>query len=99
MAEHRPATAPEWSRPRLLGHGQPYLDELWQVSRPQAAAQIASLAGGDVQMVFEVPVPFIGSLQRNPAVSIAEVNSRFVPAGDARRRTRSPSTTAESASP
>ena len=42
---------------------------------PQAAAQIASLAGGDIQMVFEVPVPFIGSLQRNPAVSIVEVKS------------------------
>ena len=55
--------------------GKPYLDELWQVNLPQAAAQIASLAGGDVQMVFEVPVPFIGSLQRNPGVSVVEVKS------------------------
>jgi peptide/nickel transport system substrate-binding protein len=55
--------------------GRPYLDELWQVNVPQPATQVASLTGGDVQMIFEVPTSFIGSLQRNPAVSVVEVKS------------------------
>ena len=38
-----------WDKPR------PYLDELWQVNMPQPATQVASLSGGDVQMMFEVP--------------------------------------------
>ena len=46
----------------LLGQaGKPYLDELWQVNMPQPADPGARRsAGGDVQMMFEVPVPFIG---------------------------------------
>ena len=66
---------------------------------PQAATQVASLAGGDVQMMFEVPVPFIGSLERKPAVSIVEVKSpSFQPVVHG-CRTRSPSTTTGSAWP
>jgi peptide/nickel transport system substrate-binding protein len=76
IAEYRPGDRTRMVRnPDYWDAGKPYLDELWQVNLPQAATQIASLAGGDVQMVFEVPVPFIGSLQRNSAVSIVEVKS------------------------
>jgi peptide/nickel transport system substrate-binding protein len=76
MAEYRPG-----DRTRLLKNGEywdtgkPYLDELWQVNVPQAATQIASLSGGDVQMVFEVPISFVASLRRTPAVTVTEVKS------------------------
>ena len=58
-----------WDKPK------PYLDELWQVNMPQPATQVASLSGGDVQMLFELPVAFIGSLERAPGVSIVAVKS------------------------
>jgi len=58
-----------WDKPR------PYLDELWQVNIPQHPSQVASLSGGDVHMMFEVPVPFIGSLERSPGVSLVSVKS------------------------
>jgi peptide/nickel transport system substrate-binding protein len=58
-----------WDKPK------PYLDELWQVNMPQHATQVASLSGGDVQMMFEVPVAFLGSLERAPGVSIVAVKS------------------------
>jgi len=58
-----------WDRPR------PYLDELWQVNIPQHATQVAALSGGDVQMMFEVPVAFIGTLERAPGVSVGSVKS------------------------
>src|SRR5213595_207450 len=58
-----------WDRPR------PYLDELWQVNIPQHATQVAALSGGDVQMIFEVPVAFIGTLERAPGVSVGSVKS------------------------
>jgi peptide/nickel transport system substrate-binding protein len=58
-----------WDKPR------PYLDELWQVNMPQPATQVASLSGGDVQLMFEVPVPFIGSLEKSPGVSVVSVKS------------------------
>jgi peptide/nickel transport system substrate-binding protein len=44
-----------WDKPR------PYLDELWQVNVPQHASQVASLSGNDVQLMFEVSVPFIST--------------------------------------
>jgi len=76
LAEFRPGDrtrmvrfADYWDR------GRPYLDELWQVNVPQPATQVASLTGGDVQMMFEVPTSFIPSLQRNPAVGVVEVKS------------------------
>ncbi len=76
IAEYRPGDRTRMMRnPDYWDAGKPYLDELWQVNLPQAATQIASLAGGDVQMIFEVPVPFIGSLQRTTGVSIVEVKS------------------------
>ena len=58
-----------WDKPR------PYLDELWQVNIPQYPSQVASLSGGDVQLMFEVPVPFIASLERAPGVSVVSVKS------------------------
>jgi peptide/nickel transport system substrate-binding protein len=58
-----------WDKPR------PYLDELWQVNVPQHPSQVASVSGGDVQMMFEVPVPFIGALERAPGVSLVSVKS------------------------
>jgi peptide/nickel transport system substrate-binding protein len=58
-----------WDKPK------PYLDELWQVNIPQHATQVASLSGGDVQMMFEVPVAFIGTLERAPGVSLVAVKS------------------------
>jgi peptide/nickel transport system substrate-binding protein len=62
-------SADYWDKPR------PYLDELWQVNMPQPATQVASLSGGDIQMMFEVPVAFIGSLERAPGVSVVSVKS------------------------
>jgi len=58
-----------WDKPR------PYLDELWQVNMPQHATQVASLSGNDVQMMFEVPVAFIGTLEKTPGVSVVAVKS------------------------
>jgi len=58
-----------WDRPR------PYLDELWQVNMPQQATQVASLTGGDIQMMFEVPVAFIGVLEKARGVSVVSVKS------------------------
>jgi peptide/nickel transport system substrate-binding protein len=58
-----------WDKPR------PYLDELWQVNMPQHATQVASLSGGEVQHMFEVPVPFIGTLEKAPGVSVQSVRS------------------------
>ena len=58
-----------WDKPR------PYLDELWQVNVPQQATQVASLTGGDVHMMFEVPVPFIGTLTSARGVSVVSVKS------------------------
>jgi peptide/nickel transport system substrate-binding protein len=58
-----------WDKPK------PHLDELWQVNMPQHATQVASLSGGDVQMMFEVPVSLIGSLERTPGVSLVSVKS------------------------
>lgn len=58
-----------WDKPR------PYLDELWQVNMPQHATQVASLSGNDVQMMFEVPVAFIGTLEKAPGVSVVGVKS------------------------
>jgi peptide/nickel transport system substrate-binding protein len=58
-----------WDKPR------PYLNELWQVNVPQHASQVASLSGNDVQLMFEVPVPFISTLERAPGVSILSVKS------------------------
>lgn len=58
-----------WDKPR------PYLDELWQVNMPQHATQVASLSGGEVQMMFEVPVAFIGTLEKAPGVSVVSVKS------------------------
>jgi peptide/nickel transport system substrate-binding protein len=58
-----------WDKPR------PYLDELWQVNIPQHATQMAALSGGDVQMMFEVPVSLIGSLERTSGVSLVSVKS------------------------
>ncbi len=55
--------------------GRPYLDELWQVNIPQPASQVASLTGGDVQVMWEVPVAYIPSLERTPGVSLVEVKS------------------------
>ena len=76
LAEYRPGDRTRMVKnPDYWDTGKPYLDELWQVNLPQAAAQIASLAGGDVQMIFEVAVPFIPSLQRNAGVSVVEVKS------------------------
>lgn len=81
LAEFRPGErtrmvrfADYWDKPR------PYLDELWQVNVPQYPTQVASLSGGDVQMVFEVPVPLIGALERSPSVSvIATTSTSFQP--------------------
>jgi peptide/nickel transport system substrate-binding protein len=58
-----------WDQPR------PYLDELWQVNIPQPASQVASLTGGDVQLMWEVPVAYIPTLERSPGVSLVEVKS------------------------
>src|SRR5436309_6340390 len=58
-----------WDKPR------PYLEELWQVNIPQHASQVASLSGGDVQLMFELPLPFIGSLEPAPGVSLISVKS------------------------
>jgi peptide/nickel transport system substrate-binding protein len=58
-----------WDRPR------PFLDELWQVNIPQTASQVASLSGGDVQVMFEVPVAYVGTLERTPGVSVVAVRS------------------------
>ncbi len=58
-----------WDKPR------PYLDELWQVNMPQQATQVASLSGGDVHMMFEVPVAFIGTLEKARGVSLVSVKS------------------------
>ncbi|HZS34163.1 MAG TPA: ABC transporter substrate-binding protein [Methylomirabilota bacterium] len=58
-----------WDRPR------PYLDELWQVNMPQHPTQVASLSGNDVQVMFEVPVAFIGALEKAPGVSVVSVKS------------------------
>jgi peptide/nickel transport system substrate-binding protein len=55
--------------------GRPYLDEVWQVSLPQAAAQVAALAGGDVQAVLEAPVAYIRTLEQAAGVAIVEVKS------------------------
>lgn len=76
MAEFKPGErtrlvkfADYWDKPR------PYLDELWQVNMPQHATQVASLSGNDVQMMFEVPVPFLGTLEKAPGVSVVSVKS------------------------
>ena len=76
VAEFRPGErtrlvrfADYWDKPR------PYLAELWQVNIPQQPSQVASLSGGDVHMMFEVPVPFIASLERAPGVSLVSVKS------------------------
>jgi peptide/nickel transport system substrate-binding protein len=58
-----------WDAPR------PFLDELWQVNIPQAASQVASLSGGEVQVMFEVPVPYVATLERTPGVSVVSVKS------------------------
>jgi peptide/nickel transport system substrate-binding protein len=58
-----------WDKPR------PYLDELWQVNMPQPATQVASLTGGEIQLMFEVPVAFIGTLEKARGVSIPSVKS------------------------
>ena len=55
--------------------GRPYLDELWQVNISQHATQVASLTGGDIQMMWEVPVAYIPSLERAAGVSLVEVKS------------------------
>jgi peptide/nickel transport system substrate-binding protein len=57
--------------------GRPYLDELWQVNIPQHAAQVASLSGGDIQMMWEVPVPYISSLEHRPSVRLEEVKGTW----------------------
>jgi peptide/nickel transport system substrate-binding protein len=76
MAEYRPGDRTRLVKnPDYWDQGRPYLDELWQVNVPQAATQVASLSGGDVQMVFEVPTSFIPSLRRSPAVTVVEVKS------------------------
>ena len=67
IAEFRPGDRTRMVKnPDYWDPGKPYLDELWQVNLPQAATQIASLSGGDVQMVFEVPAPFIGVAPAEP---------------------------------
>ena len=58
-----------WDKPR------PYLDELWQVNMPQPATQVASLSGGEIQVMFEVPVAFIGTLEKTRGVSVVSVKS------------------------
>lgn len=55
--------------------GRPYLDELWQVNIPQYATQVAALSGGDVQLMFELPVSFIPSVENNTNVAVLEVKS------------------------
>ena len=55
--------------------GLPYVDELWQLNMPQAASQVASLAGGEIHVMFEVPTAFVAVLERNPAVALVEVKS------------------------
>jgi peptide/nickel transport system substrate-binding protein len=58
-----------WDKPR------PYLDELWQVNVPQQPSQVASLSGGDIHMMFEVPVPFIATLEKTPSVAVVSMKS------------------------
>jgi ABC-type transport system substrate-binding protein len=54
--------------------GLPHLDELWQINMPRPRA-VASLAGGEMHVMFEVPTVFVPTLERNPAVTLVEVKS------------------------
>jgi len=55
--------------------GRPYLDEIWQVNVPQHAAQVASLSGGDIDIMWELPVPYLSTLERSPVASVMEIKS------------------------
>jgi peptide/nickel transport system substrate-binding protein len=76
LAEYRPGAYTRLVRfQNYWDQGRPYLDELWQVNIPEMAGQIAALTGGSVHALFEVPAPFIPSLQQASGVSVVEVRS------------------------
>ncbi len=76
MVEFRPGDRTRMVRFKdYWDQGRPHLDELWQVNIPQYAGQVAALTAGDVQVMFEVPVSYISSLERTPAISLVEAKS------------------------
>ena len=76
LAEHRPGEYTRLTRYQSYWDKDlPYLNELWQMTIPNVASMVASLAGGDLQAMFEVPIPYISSLARSQDVSLVEVKS------------------------
>jgi peptide/nickel transport system substrate-binding protein len=76
MAEFRPGEYTRMVRfDQYWDRGLPYLNELWQVNIPEVPSQVAALAGGSAQVMFEVPTSYIPVLQRTAGVALVEVKS------------------------
>ena len=76
LAEYRPGEHTRLVRfENYWDQGRPYLNELWQVNIPNVASIVAALTGGDIQAMFEVPIPYISTLSRTQNVALMEVQS------------------------
>src|SRR5262249_50468483 len=63
LVEFRPGERTRMTRFKdYWDRSRPYLDEVWQVNVPQHAAQVASLSGGDIDIMWEVPVAYLSTL-------------------------------------
>lgn len=59
--------------PDYFEKGLPYLDEVHQVFLKEYAAQVSAIGGGEIHVMYLVPVEVIGQLRRDPGVQVLEV--------------------------
>ena len=57
------------------GNQLPYLDEVHQVFLKEYAAQVSAIGGGEIHVMYLVPVEIIGQLKKDANVQVLEVPS------------------------
>ena len=61
--------------PDYFEKGLPYLDEVHQVFLKEYAAQVSAIGGGEIHVMYLVPVEIIGQLKKDASVQVLEVPS------------------------
>jgi peptide/nickel transport system substrate-binding protein len=61
--------------PDYFEKGLPYLDEVHQVFLKEYAAQVSAITGGEIHVMYLVPVEAIAQLKNDPGVQVLEVPS------------------------
>src|SRR5207237_3009277 len=61
--------------PDYFEKGLPYLDEVHQVYLKEYAAQVSAIGGGEIHVMYLVPVEVIGQLKKDSNVQLLEVPS------------------------